>query len=427
MYPSIIKFLNLCYTTLITNKIIRLLKLVEGRDYFRLPDREFLGDRIIETENLNNPAFVTSRIKEGILPRLERELGQQRDKARKGDTKAVKDKIKEIEARKTNLSKMVDDFMIKSDSISEKIDEENVAALLTSLVNELEDIEKKKQMSKDKIAECRKELERERSFENKEKVKELLGLFIRPLQVQISRLQDECNLLDARQAAIKVWMNSIYGVSGDSTNTYYRKEIATTVTATGRWMINLVKIEIEKEFCRQKGYPFDAKVIYGDTDSVMVYLEGFGKCVPEAFSVGHSMVKLADGLFKTLNPAPEFEFEKVYTNFNLVGAKNYFGLKWNPPGLEQDKVIMDTKGLKYIKRGPPRFLCETCKTAADIIVKTGDVKKARTYVRQRMEMLKSGEIYRGELVRTAKLSKELEKYGTKRTIGLSFSSFNLNG
>lgn len=35
-------------------------------------------------------------------------------------------------------------------------------------------------------------------------------------------------------------------------------------------MIELTKQEVEKEYCIKNGYENDAKVIYGDTDSVMV-------------------------------------------------------------------------------------------------------------------------------------------------------------
>jgi len=35
-------------------------------------------------------------------------------------------------------------------------------------------------------------------------------------------------------------------------------------------MIEFTKQEVEKEYCKENGYEHDAKVIYGDTDSVMV-------------------------------------------------------------------------------------------------------------------------------------------------------------
>jgi DNA polymerase delta subunit 1 len=42
------------------------------------------------------------------------------------------------------------------------------------------------------------------------------------------------------------------------------------VTAYGREMIEKTKQVVEAEYCIANGHSHDAKVIYGDTDSVMV-------------------------------------------------------------------------------------------------------------------------------------------------------------
>ena len=146
---------------------------------------------------------------------------------------------------------------------------------------------------------------------------------------EIERLNVEYKRLDGRQVAIKEWMNSIYGLTGDTNNTYCKKEIATTITGTGRWMINFVRIEIEKKYCRKNGYPFDAKIIYGDTDSVFIWLQGFGHCMPSAFSIGQIMADYINTLFAHLSPA-KFAFEKIYDKLTLISAKFYFGHKWMP-------------------------------------------------------------------------------------------------
>jgi len=79
-------------------------------------------------------------------------------------------------------------------------------------------------------------------------------------------------ILTQRQLAIKLNCNSIYGVFGASTSFSYCPEIAATVTATGRDMIAETISLVETRFTRKNGYPYDAQIVYGDTDSVFVRL-----------------------------------------------------------------------------------------------------------------------------------------------------------
>lgn len=74
-----------------------------------------------------------------------------------------------------------------------------------------------------------------------------------------------------RQLALKLVANSTYGVYGQAESSQYTKALAESVTAYGRQMIEQgVKKMVETRFCRANGYSFDAQVIYGDTDSVMI-------------------------------------------------------------------------------------------------------------------------------------------------------------
>jgi len=72
-------------------------------------------------------------------------------------------------------------------------------------------------------------------------------------------------IYDKRQLAIKLNCNSIYGVYGAPSSFAYCPEIAAMVTAYGREMILETKALVERIFTMANGFPFDAKVVYGDT------------------------------------------------------------------------------------------------------------------------------------------------------------------
>jgi DNA polymerase delta subunit 1 len=115
-------------------------------------------------------------------------------------------------------------------------------------------------------------------------------------------------VLDGRQLALKISANSVYGFTGAQVGKLPCLEISQSVTSFGRMMIEETKNEVEKKFCIQNGYKHDAKVIYGDTDSVMVR---FGvQTVKDAMELGTEAAQFVSAKFV----APiKLEFEKVRT------------------------------------------------------------------------------------------------------------------
>lgn len=71
----------------------------------------------------------------------------------------------------------------------------------------------------------------------------------------------EHDYLDGLQAAVKVLMNTFYGVFASSFYRFTDKQIGSSITAFARWTVKTIIGELESE-----GY----KVIYSDTDSVFV-------------------------------------------------------------------------------------------------------------------------------------------------------------
>jgi DNA polymerase delta subunit 1 len=113
-------------------------------------------------------------------------------------------------------------------------------------------------------------------------------------------------------------------------------------------MIELTKQEVEAEYSVKNGYDHDAKVIYGDTDSVMVK---FG--CPDLVTAMRLGAEAADLVSTKFIKPIKLEFEKVYYPYLLINKKRYAGLYWTKPE-KYDK--MDTKGIEV---SPDRVVDKT--------------------------------------------------------------------
>ena len=128
-------------------------------------------------------------------------------------------------------------------------------------------------------------------------------------------------VLNGRQLALKISANSVYGFTGAVRGMLPCIAISSTVTSYGRDMIFHTKTIVEQHYNTSAGFPYNAKVLYGDTDSVMVL---FGvSTVKEAMDLG----KEASGVVtKTFPPPIKLEYEKVYKPYLLLTKKRYAGL-----------------------------------------------------------------------------------------------------
>nr|XP_031863513.1 DNA polymerase delta catalytic subunit [Kwoniella shandongensis]KAA5530585.1 DNA polymerase delta catalytic subunit [Kwoniella shandongensis] len=204
-------------------------------------------------------------------------------------------------------------------------------------------------------------------------------------------------VLDGRQLALKVSANSVYGFTGATVGKLPCLAISSSVTAYGRQMIEFTKGEVEAEYSTKNGYDHDAKVIYGDTDSVMVK---FG-CpdLPTAMRLGAEAADLVSGKF--VKPI-KLEFEKVYFPYLLISKKRYAGLYWTKPE-KYDK--MDTKGIETVRRDNCRLVSTVIETCLFKMLIDRDVKGAEEYVKQTIADLLQNKIDMSQLVITKALAK----------------------
>jgi DNA polymerase elongation subunit (family B) len=136
-------------------------------------------------------------------------------------------------------------------------------------------------------------------------------------------------VLDGLQLAYKLTANSLYGQMGACTSPLYCRDIAACTTAVGRRMILQAKAFIE-------GSRPGARVVYGDTDSVMVVFDNrdpvFGAS-PSCKLTGHAAIsasirtaqEVSREFRKHLKPPHDLEYEKTYWPFLIFSKKRYVG------------------------------------------------------------------------------------------------------
>ncbi|KFD71153.1 hypothetical protein M514_05004 [Trichuris suis] len=231
----------------------------------------------------------------------------------------------------------------------------------------------------------------------RKKVKEQIKMETDPFRLKV---------LDGRQLALKISANSVYGFTGAQVGKLPCLEISQSTTAFGRMMIDRTKEEVEAHFKKSNGYPANAKVIYGDTDSVMV---DFGVAsLPEAMDLGKEAAKFVSAKF----PDPiRLEFEKVYFPFLLISKKRYAGLYFTKPDV-YDK--MDCKGIETVRRDNCPLVANVLSTCLEKILIDRNPNEAVEYTKQVISDLLCNRVDISQLIISKELTKTDKEYSAKQ-------------
>ena len=151
-------------------------------------------------------------------------------------------------------------------------------------------------------------------------------------------------LLDAKQLALKVSANSIYGACGARRGLLSCVDVARATTGAGRHLILFTREHIERRF------PGSA-VVYGDTDSCFVRpaeaaARGSGE---ELFALGEAMAASVTAAFAEEVPGSvvRLEVEKFLRPLILYKKKRYAGLCFEEPG-KPGKLLF--RGIELVRR-----------------------------------------------------------------------------
>jgi len=202
--------------------------------------------------------------------------------------------------------------------------------------------------------------------------------------------------LNAKQFALKIMANALYGYTGYTRAKLYVLDIANAITSCGRDLIQKTRDIVEED----KQY----KVIYGDTDSIMVKTKT--KDLDEAFKIG---LELEEKINKELSGIVKMKIESIFKSLLILTKKRYAGWSFEKRGDEwEDKLIM--KGIETVRRDWCDLVSDTLFRVLEIVLKEQDPKKAFEYVRGVLKKLQNNEIPIERLIITKSISKPIRSY-----------------
>ncbi|OYR55931.1 DNA-directed DNA polymerase [Halorubrum halodurans] len=217
---------------------------------------------------------------------------------------------------------------------------------------------------------------------------------------------------DRQQGAVKVLMNSLYGVFGWDRFRLYDREMSAGVTSTNREVIDFTAGVTEE---------LDREVTYGDTDSVMLSLGDLSKenAIETSFDIQeHINDRYDDFAREELNADAhrfEIEFEKLYRRFFQAGKKKRYAghIVWKE-GKDVDDI--DITGFEYkrsdiagITKEVQQHVIETIVTGDDI---DEDLEAITTYLSGVIDDFLAGNVDVEEVGIPGGIGKRLDAYET---------------
>lgn len=225
-----------------------------------------------------------------------------------------------------------------------------------------------------------------------------------PLVEELQKWKELYNIYDAAQLALKIVCNSQYGAIGapQSSAKYACVIGARAVTGRGRELLEATKAWIEEHFP-------ELKVIYGDTDSVMVsydnyFLELRGDPAARDRAIFKHAAKMCEDLTEFFGDPINLEFEKVFCGYLLISKKRYFGYKRT--SLDEDPE-MDSKGVSSVRRSSIPLLRRLYNEVQELlfqVAESEDYEVMYEHLLKELQRLASDECDIDELTRTCQLA-----------------------
>jgi DNA polymerase, archaea type len=202
--------------------------------------------------------------------------------------------------------------------------------------------------------------------------------------------------MDSKQLALKIMSNAFYGYTGYAQAKLYLLDIANAITSCGRYLIQKT-VETAEEDER-------FKVIYGDTDSIMVNVGTAD--MDEALKLG----KEVEGMINTkLEGIVSIKIEGIFKTILILTKKRYAGWLFEKSSDGWDDKLI-SKGIETVRRDWCDIVGETLYHVLEIVLKEAEPKKAFEYVRGVIKKIQNNEVPVEKLLITKSISKPLKAY-----------------
>lgn len=187
-------------------------------------------------------------------------------------------------------------------------------------------------------------------------------------------------ILESRQKALKMVANTTYGYIGATiTGRMPCVEIADAIVSKGK---EALKRAIDMVHSHPR---WNAKCIYGDTDSLFIILPGRSRA--EAFKIGN---EIADAVTDE-NPQPvKLKFEKVYHPCVLQTKKRYVGYSWET--LDQKVPKFDAKGIETVRRDQIPATSKLLEKSLRLLFESNDIQVVKKYVCRQFSKMDAGSL-----------------------------------
>jgi DNA polymerase zeta len=187
-------------------------------------------------------------------------------------------------------------------------------------------------------------------------------------------------VLNARQFGLKLIANVTYGYTGASfSGRMPCAEIADAIVQTARDTLERAINLVESDPI------WKAKVVYGDTDSMFVLLEGRSR--EEAFRIGAEIAARVTAS----NPRPvKLQMEKVYHPCTLISKKRYVGYMYESP--HQKEPTLDAKGIETVRRDTCPAVAKMMDNTIRMLFDQRDLSNIRYYLERQWYKIMSGRL-----------------------------------
>lgn len=198
--------------------------------------------------------------------------------------------------------------------------------------------------------------------------------------------------------AVKILMNSFYGVMGSSRSRFYQAELPMAITTTGHWILNQ-----SISFFSSLGF----ETIYGDTDSLFIQINenSVNTAVELASKLNihlHDLIKKEFGLESKL----ECQFEAIFQKMFFAKTRSGDGsAKKRYVALKPDKTLL-FKGMEFVRSDWTDLAKNFQK---ELFTRFLNNLPIEDFIKEYIACLESG-IFDDQLVYTKKLSKAAEEY-----------------